>query len=249
MFIDTEVRLPRWIVTDRDLACMNATDTVFPSTTKLICRWHVNRNVEARVRRILGEVTLSIPDLFGRTKMNTHKTNVFVEEYHAAAHAETEEEYEACRRVLRQMDSSLADYLDSTWWRYKEELVKCWTNTHLHYGYLDTDSRQDKILAGLFQRELVDGSSEAFPWWKTAANSVSFDAQRELSKVSYKLTDPTSSNVVKVITSHASTETHTVRKKAVKYVHDSFKTHGHQAQLKPYKGIFDAVTIDRAYTK
>jgi len=41
------------IVTDRELALMNAIERSFPSATHLLCRWHINKNVLAKCKKIL----------------------------------------------------------------------------------------------------------------------------------------------------------------------------------------------------
>ncbi|KAH1197209.1 Protein FAR1-RELATED SEQUENCE 5 [Glycine max] len=43
-------RLPIVIVTDRDLALMNAVKTVFPKCTNLLCRFHIDKNVKRKVQ-------------------------------------------------------------------------------------------------------------------------------------------------------------------------------------------------------
>jgi hypothetical protein len=50
------IRPPNSIVTDRDQACMNASESAFPEAGKLVCRWHMNRNVLAKTRKVLGQV-------------------------------------------------------------------------------------------------------------------------------------------------------------------------------------------------
>ena len=40
--------LPQVIVSDRDLALMNALETVFPSLTNLLCLFHITKNVSAK---------------------------------------------------------------------------------------------------------------------------------------------------------------------------------------------------------
>ena len=48
---------PISIVTDRELALIECIDTLFPKTTHLLCRWHVNINVLAKTKRFfLGPV-------------------------------------------------------------------------------------------------------------------------------------------------------------------------------------------------
>jgi len=43
-------RLPVVIVTDRDLALMNAVKTVFPECTNLLCKFHIDKNVKAKCK-------------------------------------------------------------------------------------------------------------------------------------------------------------------------------------------------------
>ena len=44
--------LPEVIVTDRDLALLNAIRRVFPTAKNLLCRWHISRNVLAHCKRL-----------------------------------------------------------------------------------------------------------------------------------------------------------------------------------------------------
>jgi len=47
--------LPIVIVTDRDLALMNAVKTVFPECTNLLCRFHIDKNVKAKCKSLIGK--------------------------------------------------------------------------------------------------------------------------------------------------------------------------------------------------
>ncbi len=38
---------PKVIITDRDLALMNAVARVYPTSKHLLCQWHINKNVIA----------------------------------------------------------------------------------------------------------------------------------------------------------------------------------------------------------
>ena len=49
--MDADV-LPELIVTDRDLALLNAIERVFPTAKHLLCRWHISRNVMAQCKRL-----------------------------------------------------------------------------------------------------------------------------------------------------------------------------------------------------
>ncbi|KAH1233267.1 Protein FAR1-RELATED SEQUENCE 5 [Glycine max] len=46
-------RLPVVIVTDRDLALMNAVKTMFPECTNLLCRFHIDKNVKAKCKSLI----------------------------------------------------------------------------------------------------------------------------------------------------------------------------------------------------
>jgi len=42
-------------VTDRDLALMNAVKTVFCECTNLLCRFHIDKNVKANCKSLIGQ--------------------------------------------------------------------------------------------------------------------------------------------------------------------------------------------------
>jgi len=48
-------RLPVVIVTDRDLALINAVKNVFPECTNLLCRFHIDKNVKAKCKSLIGK--------------------------------------------------------------------------------------------------------------------------------------------------------------------------------------------------
>ena len=54
LFLRRDV-LPRVIVTDRDLALMNAMKIVFPKCTNLLCRFHIDKNVKAKYKSLNGQ--------------------------------------------------------------------------------------------------------------------------------------------------------------------------------------------------
>ncbi|KAL7606521.1 hypothetical protein Lser_V15G19176 [Lactuca serriola] len=44
---------PRFIVTDRELALMNACQQVFPYATRLLCRWHITENIRKHCKALI----------------------------------------------------------------------------------------------------------------------------------------------------------------------------------------------------
>ncbi|KAL5194235.1 PKS-NRPS hybrid synthetase [Glycine soja] len=58
--------LPIVIVIDRDLALMNALKIVFPECTNLLCRFHIDKNVKAKCKSLIGQkMSGSVMDSWG----------------------------------------------------------------------------------------------------------------------------------------------------------------------------------------
>jgi len=47
--------LPGVIITDRDLALMNTVKIVFPEATNLLCWFHIDKNVKAKSKTLVGK--------------------------------------------------------------------------------------------------------------------------------------------------------------------------------------------------
>jgi len=48
-------RLPVVIVTDKNLALMNAVKVVFSECTNLLCKFHIDKNVKAECKSLIGQ--------------------------------------------------------------------------------------------------------------------------------------------------------------------------------------------------
>jgi hypothetical protein len=119
---EKSIRLPRLLVTDRDLACTNATEVVFPEADKLLCRWHIERNVHAAAINKIGG---------GKDTLEAQR---FMARYRHAVDAESETEFVSRCADLREMSEEIGRYLDREWWPHKKKIVKCWTNWYCHFG-------------------------------------------------------------------------------------------------------------------
>eukprot|EP00644_Phytophthora_capsici_P014029 jgi/Phyca11/98820/e_gw1.3.456.1 len=60
--------------------------------------------------------------------------------FYTTVDPETEADFNLNLRHLRENNSTLADYLDKHWWKYKTKIVKYWTNQYKHFGYHDTSA-------------------------------------------------------------------------------------------------------------
>jgi transposase-like protein len=53
------IQEPLSIVTDQEIALIKALRTYFPSSQRILCRWHINMNVLAKTKRFFpGPVTV-----------------------------------------------------------------------------------------------------------------------------------------------------------------------------------------------
>ncbi|KAI0993638.1 hypothetical protein K3495_g14546 [Podosphaera aphanis] len=52
---ENEIPSPKCFVTDRELALLNTLDELFPSSDHILCRWHVNKNVVAKTKRLFKD--------------------------------------------------------------------------------------------------------------------------------------------------------------------------------------------------
>jgi len=47
--------IPQVIIIDRDSTLMNAVKTLFPESTNLLCRFHIDKNVKAKCKTLVGQ--------------------------------------------------------------------------------------------------------------------------------------------------------------------------------------------------
>ncbi|XP_021743411.1 uncharacterized protein LOC110709498 [Chenopodium quinoa] len=99
----------------------------FPHTAHLLCRWHINKDVEAYVTGLFKERTVGAKFKNGRWKR--------------VMDAAFEPEYELALQRLKTSWGrypKVVDYVESTWLSQKEKFVTCWTNKVMHYGNVST---------------------------------------------------------------------------------------------------------------
>ena len=129
---------PTVVVTDRELALMNALDALFLCSDHILCRWHVNMNVLAKCKKHFP----GPKKVDGKWRRHA-KFAAFLQEWNVLLHSPTEELY------TRQLAEFKKDgkhplqavlYCERTWLCWKEKLVFCYVDKHLHFGYLVTSS-------------------------------------------------------------------------------------------------------------
>lgn len=107
-------RLPMVILTDRDLALMNAIKKVFPGAKNLLCRFHITKNVLAHSRKLFK---------------SKEKCNAFVEAWSVLTFSSCENDY---AQNLESLDNDYKEYpkilkyIRDTWLTpYLKEICIC----------------------------------------------------------------------------------------------------------------------------
>ncbi|CAL5362691.1 unnamed protein product [Camellia sinensis] len=115
--------VPTVIVTDRELALMNAIQKIFPSARHLLCRWHISKNVLTKCKKMF------------ETQQKWEKFN---HEWNSVVYSSSEIQYEERLKSLLKEFSSYPDavkYVMDTWLvPYKDKFVAAWTDTCMHCG-------------------------------------------------------------------------------------------------------------------
>ncbi|RKF54984.1 hypothetical protein GcC1_207046, partial [Golovinomyces cichoracearum] len=108
---------PLTIVTDKEDALLNSLNRYFPSSTHLLCRWHVNKKIVKNTRDDRSNVR----------KNRRHELWIkFWDLWEAILNSKSQEEYEENVQNLRacKVREEAIRYCES-WLLYKEKLVIC----------------------------------------------------------------------------------------------------------------------------
>ncbi|KAG2904872.1 hypothetical protein PC116_g9631 [Phytophthora cactorum] len=212
IMIENDIDPPHVILTDRDLACLNSLDCVFPDVLSMICRWHMNKNAESMARKHLGQVDVENPAPGQPKKENSWQTNLFMATFYKAVDAISEEEFEEKRKLLAWKSKMISAYLDLHWWKYKSRVVRYCTNKYTHYGVRDTSTVEGthaKIKAKLktSQGDLYTVFKKQLGWWTIAASETSVLMARHATIAPHLLQKNRYNRVVRIITATALKET------------------------------------------
>ncbi|KAE9042983.1 hypothetical protein PR001_g5984 [Phytophthora rubi] len=223
-WIEKNVDLPGVVLSDREQACMNAVDWVLPEIPTMVCRWHMNTNVEAMARKHLGQVTVVDPVTGVNTKENTWEADAFLAAFHEAVDSKTESEFETRRAALKEHSEYLASYLDINWWKYKERIVRVWTDRYPHFGVRDTslvEGTHAKCKGWIrsSRGDMYTVFKSLLPWWEGAAADNRLISARNAVITPALLQPSHFAAVVRVITVYALTETQKLWKDAYKVVY------------------------------
>ncbi|XP_076916955.1 PKS-NRPS hybrid synthetase cheA-like [Bidens hawaiensis] len=121
--------LPRVIVIDRDLALMKTCQIVFPDATKLLCRFHISRNILKNCRQSFA--------LIEEWELFEQLWNSLI---HSATPTKYKKRYTKLYDTLVHSHQRVLQYLHRNWLdNYKEKFVSVWIDQNLHFGNTTTN--------------------------------------------------------------------------------------------------------------
>lgn len=127
---------PTVLVSDNEAALLSASATVFPHASRILCRWHVSKNVVRKCKKYFTD---------------GGRWNHLMEAWKKLYNQVTEEDSNVCWIELKTDFSdkpAVVNYLESTWLKHKEKLVDAWVGKLLHFGS-STTSRAESSNAFL----------------------------------------------------------------------------------------------------
>ncbi|KAL5123967.1 Protein FAR1-RELATED SEQUENCE 6 [Glycine soja] len=170
-------RLPIVIVTDRDLALMNAVKTVFPKCTDLLCKFHIDKNEKAKCKSLIGEKNAwdYVMDNWG-TLVDCPSEHQF---------AESLQKFQ----IVCLPWPMFIDYVNDTWIiPHKEKFITAWTNKVMHLGNTTTNMVESAHWA--LKRVLQNSVGDLCSVWDAMNNMIT------LQHVEIKASFETSTHVV-----------------------------------------------------
>ena len=178
--------LPQTVATDRDLACMNALDAVFPDAHPILCIWHINEAVRGNCRTAIhnreedgGPAAWESFESGWRNLLDSRSP----EEY--------EERWAAFRAEFSPLHDDRLEYLQNTWLKYKERFVRAWTDKKFTCG-IRTTGRVEGTHA-LLKRHLNSSELDLYmviQHIKSVVNNQQYSISTEQSRQETKFPPP-----------------------------------------------------------
>jgi hypothetical protein len=185
---------PRVIVTDREHALINALKhhETFTLVPRLLCRWHVNMNVLAKTKGFFPKATRE-PN--GQIKRNPSFCR-FLEAWNSLIKCATEDEFDralAAFTAPQRFPVPAVKYALDTWIKpWKEELVDCWVNRVMHFGFRTT-SIVESLHAGM--KRFISSSAGDFAsvfrrlrhFWREQAEGIRLARLQKMTRIPFGL--------------------------------------------------------------
>ncbi|XP_004505794.1 uncharacterized protein [Cicer arietinum] len=147
------------IVTDRDLALMNAVENVFSKTVNLLCLFHICKNVKVKCKM----------NVFPKKKQVQ-----IMEAWEALIYSYDETQYYMKLAIFERICSSCSifyDYVHEQWLiPHKERFIEAWTNRVMHFG--NTTTQRVESAHWSLKRILQNSIGDICSVWETINNMI-----------------------------------------------------------------------------
>ncbi|XP_074321447.1 uncharacterized protein LOC141657956 [Silene latifolia] len=119
----TGVASPAVFVTDRELGLISALEQVFHRAEHLLCRWHVNKAVNAKA------LTTYQTETMRKFVISNDESGWF-----KVINSTTEESFQRAWQCFQRKWPKMVDYVRTAWGPHAGKFVLCYTNEVLHFG-------------------------------------------------------------------------------------------------------------------
>ncbi|XP_045792850.1 PKS-NRPS hybrid synthetase cheA-like [Trifolium pratense] len=157
-----ETNLPKVILTDRDLALMNAIPAVFPEAAALVCRFHVKKNVRTKAVEL---VKVRDGEKVKAADMRERVCLAFEDVLDSSTEAEYTENVMAFRKLCERWPKFVRYVEETILDTDKEKLVSAWVDKHMHMGNHTTNRAESAH--GVLKSYLTDGLGDLVKGWES----------------------------------------------------------------------------------
>ncbi|XP_027912854.1 uncharacterized protein LOC114172722 isoform X2 [Vigna unguiculata] len=163
--------MPPVIVTVRDTALMDAVQAVFPSSSNLLCRFHIIKNVKAKCKMMVHP---------------KEQYDLVMDAWHNVMNSPNEGEYTHRLALFDKVCSdfpNFGDYVKNTWLTpHKEKFVTAWIDRVMHLG--NTTLNRSETAHWRLENLLEDSAGDICSCWDAINNMIKL--QHKEIKVSFE---------------------------------------------------------------
>ncbi len=118
------------LIIDRELSLMNCLQQVFPNSTLLLCRWHIEKNLVKVLKGSFEKGTdWEVFLLDWNSLISSHSEECYLNSLKDFLSKYSKYSYKTSGNQSR----SIISYISKTWLPFKEMFLTCYTNKHTHF--------------------------------------------------------------------------------------------------------------------
>lgn len=124
---------PLVVVTDRDLALIKALDAEWPASFKMLCRWHIDKDIAAQVRsKLARNENLQADDA---EEMDTSFMKAWRKVFWAVTREDFDSKWLDCQLAfgVEPASAPLIEYIEETWMPWVDRFALHSVNKHQHF--------------------------------------------------------------------------------------------------------------------